>query len=183
MTLGLPISSGAFALIAAYFGAVLGLSLLKRVHIRSRTLHLLRAFFPSWRFFEDYGWAPLLLYRVRSQGGFMGEWMPVIEKLKPSPLSLFLNARGNHALACGNLLQHLISDLEDADDQNPASIEASVSYELTRRLVSQKVVASHPRGAISHYQFKLSTHLPDQPQAEIDDLMISRVYEANDVVF
>lgn len=165
-----------------YFLVILAFTRMKSMPIGGKVIFLFRAFFPSWKFFEDNGEVPHLFYRMKSKTEEWGPW-----KLYPEPLRLkfqnfFLNPEGNFALACGSLLQHLVDDIENEANSADTQIESTVPYRLTKNLVIDQVKKTKRIEAIFYYQFKISTELPSTPGnlsniKAMDDLLLSPTYE------
>ncbi|MEW6056675.1 MAG: hypothetical protein AB1540_08675 [Bdellovibrionota bacterium] len=161
-----------------YFFILTLLALLKRVHLPGRMINLLRAFFPSWRFFEDLGEVPVLFYRFRRKDQSLGDWKDMnAEKPRRSWLSLALNAQGNLLLAYQSLLQHVMSELAEIKDGQEDEFEHSVSYTLVKNLVRSKVLNEATLGTEMRYQFKISAILPGLPHEHGEELLCSPEYE------
>jgi hypothetical protein len=163
-------------IVILYFLLVISFSVMKTFSIPGKTIHLLRAFFPSWKLFEDSGQVPILFYRVSAIDENFHGWEVCLEKPPRQFRGLFLNAQGNYLLACQSLLQQLISDLQEHEDQNAETFEQTVSYRLTRNLALHEILKHHPAEGI-RYQFKLSTAVSTLPNTTVDDILISPVYE------
>jgi hypothetical protein len=132
-------------------------------------LFLLRAFFPSWRFFDDVG--PELRLEIRF-GGSEDQFSPWQNALPPIPRSiknLPVNPYGNFLHACHNLLNHLSGDIQEA--QNLNSVPDLVTYKLVRNLARFHVFErmSPP----FQFQFRLSAMHPDRAGEQI---LLSPVY-------
>jgi hypothetical protein len=153
-------------------GGVLVLALaatafLPRVTVRGQAVHLFRAFFPSWRFFEDVGPAPRLMHRrfEAGPGGAPGPWTDTVPPVPRGPLALLYNPAGNLRLACGSLVDQLVADLDALDEAALArgeldALDALVSYRLVRRLVEQRRASEgEDAGA---WQFRLVLDEPAQ---------------------
>jgi len=180
----MPLNENLILLLAAYFSVLIGFSVAKRSYFSGRAIYLLRAFFPSWRFFEDLGEMPTLYYRLRNEGQELGHWKLGLEKPNRSAGSFFLNPEGNYLLACGSLLQHLESELEETEENKTDHIEASVTYQLIRNLVLHQIEKSEKATGFKQYQFKITSALPGKiqdAQDSIDDLLISPVYERGSI--
>jgi hypothetical protein len=162
------------ALLLAYFALLLLLSRWKTATVPSRSVQLLRAFFPSWKFFDDIGDVPLLYVRVGATAETLGDWETALPRPARRWSALVLNAEGNFLLACGSLLQQLLGELEEADPAHPERVAESVAYELTRNLVCFRLAARAPLPPGTHYQFKLRTLVPDGGDGE--DVLVSPVY-------
>lgn len=162
---------------AFYFGILIIFSLLKVTYLKSRTVYLLRAFFPSWKFFDDIGEVPVLFYRVSEDGRDFGGWKICLEKSKRSLGSLFLNPQGNFLLACESHLQHLLTDLEENSNGGSVRIENSVSYQLTKKLVRFQIMKRGLVGERFWYQFKLSVMFPGEQDPRFEEVLLSPVFE------
>ena len=114
--------------------------------MEGRGLALLRALFPSWRFFEDTGQFPQLFYRVGS-----GPWLDGLQGRPRTVFSIFLNPAGNFLFAGNSLVDQLISDIGDTPDEKLSEISGTVSYQLVKRFVRHQV------GSVSgpEFQFKI----------------------------
>lgn len=175
----MPLSTTACAIIFGYFFVILILSKFKSRVFSGKTITLLRAFFPSWKFFEDVSEVPILFCRTGRHGGELGNWQPCLEKIPRSLGNFFLNATGNQILAFGSLLQHLAQDLENADETRPQDFEQTVTYRLTKNLVVHLLQDKILKREIQKYQFKVSAVFPgtDLIANASDDILVSRVYE------
>jgi hypothetical protein len=100
--------------------------------VKNRWVFIFRAFFPSWKFFEDSRAQYKLYYQKDNEG-----WLPAIELLSRKKLSLFLNSEVNFHLALDTLVQRFVMDL--AEEQLDST--KSVSYRLIKKLVAHKVVS------------------------------------------
>ena len=149
------------ALLVAYFALLVALSRWKSATVASPALQLVRAFFPSWKFFDDIGDVPTLL--VRWDGG---DWQPALPRPARKLRQLILNAEGNYLLAAQSLLQQLVAELEDADPAHPERVADSVAYELTRNLAQFELRrrAPHARGP---WQFMLRLTSPDGASEDV----------------
>ena len=140
---------------------LLALVLAKRRPARAPAWTLLRALFPSWRFFENISPAPLLSYRVARAHEEFGAWQTALPPVPRTPLSLVLNPRGNLHLASRSLVERFLDDLESMAPEEAAE---SVSYQLVQRLVQSELGTSAP-AEDRRYQFKLT--LPDESEGDV----------------
>ncbi|MBC7692030.1 MAG: hypothetical protein H7222_09685 [Methylotenera sp.] len=155
-----------------------------KAQVPGKTIHLLRAFFPSWRFFEDFGEVPALQIRMVISGEF-GPWEQALPKTRRSPTTLLLHAQGNFLLAAGSLLQQFLSDLEDHQDLQArglanGEISELVTYQLVQDLALDQFRRSHPKAR--HCQFKLCTLIQDEENpllSRVDDVLLSPVLAVN----
>jgi hypothetical protein len=143
-----------------------------------RALATLKVLLPSWRFFDDAAGSPTLWVRCAASGEELGPWRTPSRSVSRGPGSLFVNARGNLALAHHSLLEHLLSDVADLDERLEASaaaatVEQLVSYRLVTRLAKAQLPADAVR-----FQFKL-TVFPDVDDngERAEDVLISTFHE------
>jgi len=165
-------------LIFVYFAVILILSLKSPKSVPGKLAFLLRAFFPSWKFFEDCEYAPLLFYRVKEKNQEFEPWAPCLEKPKFQLSSLLLNPHGNFLLLSSSLILQLVGDLEEADERFANDLEKSVAYQLTKNLVSYQIKKTRVEQRDIKYQFKLCATYPATPLRAPEDMLISPVYEA-----
>ncbi|MCK6574147.1 hypothetical protein L6V77_23965 [Myxococcota bacterium] len=163
---------------SAALGALLALGLaatvfLPRTTVRGPAVHLFRAFFPSWRFFEDTGPAPRLMHRLVGPDGTTGPWLDTLPPVSRGPLALLYNPAGNLRLAFGSLVDQLVAELATIDEAALArgdlrALDALVPYRLVRRLVSERVgsgLAPAPAPALA-FQIRL---VLDDPRCAPDE--------------
>jgi hypothetical protein len=164
-------------LLICYFSALIAFSLLKRSAPSGslgKVIQLFRAFFPSWRFFEDFDEAPVLYYRLETGDGSYGTWERCLEKPKRRALDLVFNPHGNYVLAAGSLVQQLLSDIEQVEDSKPDEAEKLVSYQLTKNLVSYQIKKHQAHARAARFQFKIS--------ANTEDLLLSPSYALSEAL-
>lgn len=157
-------------LILAYFALLVVVSRWKSAAVPSRAVQLMRAFFPSWKFFDDIGDEPQLW--LRAGAATLGEWEPALPRPPRRWRALVLNADGNLLLACGSLVQQLCDELEAADPAHPEQLTTTVAYELTRNLVQYRL--RERAQPATRYQFKLRLHRVDGSD---EDVLVSPEYE------
>lgn len=165
-----------FILLLIFFILIFCLSFIKTRTLGGKKVNLFRAFFPSWKFFEDVGPVPRLFYKVTMQGQASTDWLPCWHQQQRKISHLFLNAETNYLLTCGSLLNQLVTELEEIDDAQLDSFTQSVSYQLTQRLVQEHIEQQHHNYKVTQYQFKVSAQLP--LNLEFQDIFISPEYEA-----
>jgi hypothetical protein len=153
------------------------LSILDPRQVKNHKLHLLRAFLPSWKFFEDIGSIPLLFFRVAPKDRDLSSWLPCWVKPKRKLRALFLNPEGNFTLACESLLQQLMSDLQEMDEKNLQKIEETPIYELIQNLVRFQIANQFSNTSHLQYQFKVCVRHLDSLTKETEDVLISPLYE------
>lgn len=155
--------STVIVVLVLYFLALAILSSLQPAEVSWRVAVLLRAFFPSWKFFEDYADIPKLFFRVRESD----PWKMLEEPRARTRLGLLINPGGNQALALGSLVQQLLFDLQKTKDV--PEFEKTVSFDLVRELVRRRVGPG-----VSSYQFKVANVI----NGHHDDILISPRYRA-----
>ena len=158
--------------LAGYLVVLVGLSLLKVVPVKSAAVQRLRAFFPSWKFFDDVGVVPVLLVRVGPDENDLGEWVPCLHQVRRRWYAPLVNPEATLQLAYGSLLSQLVAEVEDMPA--PYDVESAVSYQLTHHLVRANL-ATRPG---LRYQFKVCVVEPGRDVGLDDDMIISPVYAA-----
>ncbi|MEY4514369.1 MAG: hypothetical protein RLZZ450_6491 [Pseudomonadota bacterium] len=161
---------------------------------------MLRVLLPSWRFFDDVAASPTLLVRYGAAGDELGPWRAAgssplarptarLDKGPRGPGALFIQARGNLALAHHTLLVHLLSDVADLDDRLGADAVAdAVPLLVSYRLVTRLARAELPSRGAQRFQFKL-TVCPDADVRTVraglddrreptEDVLISQLHDA-----
>ncbi len=112
----------------------------------AKWIFLLRAFFPSWKFFVEPGPCLTLEYRFSQ-----GPWISSLEKIPRTFLTTFFNPRGNLLHACHNNLLHLAQDIEKLPaNADPASL---ISYQITHNMV--RFFLPTDRQTHRSYQFRV----------------------------
>lgn len=131
----------------------------------------LRALFPSWKFFDQFEWFPVLYYRVAFNENDFSDWNTCLKKPQRTLVSIFFNPNGNLYHASNSAVERLALE---ASQPNAASIENSVSYRIISNLVRSKIrLESGFRQSFS-FQFKIRAQSKDT----IDDIFISQIHEA-----
>lgn len=130
----------------------------------------LRLFFPSWRFFEDFGPTPVLSARVMTGSQEFGPWQETLPAAPRSAGMLFLNPFGNLRLALMDLVDRLLAD---AARLSPQELEQSLSFRLVRNAVEFSLRKQGHQGT-RRYQFKISL----QDSAGTEDLLVSETFES-----
>ena len=159
---------------------------LRSAPVPSPTVQLLKALWPSWRFFEDIGEVAVLRVRFGERASELGPWLPGLPRLSRRWSALVLSAEGNHLHACESLLQLLWSQMEEEAAEaeggalDVATLEDMVSYRLTHQMARHALQAGHlarEAGALAslHYQFELCAADPDGGE---EVLFVSPVHEA-----
>jgi hypothetical protein len=169
-------------LIFIYFFLILVLSAVKPFHFSGKMIYLFRAFFPSWKFFEDIGEIPVLYYRVSDKEENDLDWQPCLLKSKRRISSLILNPSGNYLLACESLLQQFVNDVQDLEEEALTKIEDSISYKLIQNLVCFQVREHSKNHSHLFYQFKVSIISQELHRQSDEDLLISPIYQVRNEV-
>ena len=166
-------------LLLVYFGMLIAFSMLKARPISGRATHLLRAFFPSWKFFEDSGDIAVLFFRIGARGQECGTWEAALPAPERSLKSLLWNPEGCFLLAAGSLLQQLASDLQEIPDGKENEFADSVSYELVRNLVRHAITQKYGDLRNHRYQFKVCAVSPGLSSYETtgEEMLVSPIYE------
>ncbi|HUP58019.1 MAG TPA: hypothetical protein VM598_11245 [Bdellovibrionota bacterium] len=121
--------------------------------IRSRTFQLFRVLIPSWRFFDVADPMPVLEFRLAAGDGDLGPWTDAIGvPYERKAWQLFWNATENERLARHSLVRQLLDDVNDAVEED---ISRSVSYELVRSLVLDRI-SRKPPGERRRFQFRMT---------------------------
>ncbi len=117
-------------------------------------LSLFRVFVPSWRFFDEAKPIPSLELRLAPEGNAWGAWLPVFDRLPDrSPWQLCFNPLENDRLARQSLLSRFLNEASDWKPGDQA-VTGSVSYELVRGLVLERVARESRKGKV-RFQFRL----------------------------
>lgn len=132
--------------------ACLVLALLPRRDVRGRGLALLRALFPSWRFFEEIEPGPLLQVATAGADGVFGPWRDAWSASTRTAAALIVNARGNLELAYQSLVDRLASEL----DESPEDPTRSITYRLVQRLIEVECLDPSERVPGRRYRFRLA---------------------------
>ena len=166
----------AIVLILLYFGLTYFFSWASGPQFSSKTIYYLRAFFPSWRFFEDMSKTPLLLVRSSEDGESFGPWGLLVGKITPSVSHFLFSPQGNLHHSYSNHLQHLIDDLNQS--QSDEDFGRSVGYRLTRNLVQFEIGKRSADFPGQYFQFKVSVQGEGQRAlpTDCDDIFISVVH-------
>ena len=94
--------------------------------MRALALLFLKPLLPSWRFFEEGEYAPVLEFRSSVQDVNRETWRPAPPRPARKWHHLFLNSHGNLFLWRQSALHRFVSDL---DDLKPGELERSSSYQ------------------------------------------------------
>lgn len=142
-------------------------------YVNARKMYLFRSLFPSWKFFEDIVYLPVLYMRTGNSSDLQDEqWVEVLPRIERNWKYLFMNPEGNLLHAYNSLIQQLEYDKEDTSLDNPDSLASSVSYLLVKNMVRKHIEgASH----ITHFQFKLRA-IKQGSSVDAEDTLISLVH-------
>lgn len=164
-------------LLLAFFILVVALSLLKTRYIEGRAIFLLRALFPSWRFFEEITEIPRLSYRWDQGNTEFGPWTQCFEKPKRKLSNFILNPEGNLLFAYGGILQHLLHDLENIEEDKTEEFMGSTSYQLVMNLARFHIRQQKEISENLKFQFKISTLLQGEDDRALEDVFISATHQ------
>lgn len=148
-------------------------------------LFLLRAFFPSWKFFDDVGAELRLEVRVGPANGssiespekLSGNWINCLPEIPRSFQNLFFNPEGNHLHACHNLLSHLKLDILESDAAHPETVLQKATYMMTHRLAEHQIHSLNLVDPPFWFQFRVLAHFPANPTRNVENLLISPIYK------
>ena len=143
-------------ILLCFFALLAAASLSKNRAINNKFLHLLRVFFPSWRFFEDLSELPVIEYRLKGATGEPGAWMNIVRP-KVSAGNLFLNPAGNLFLATQSLLEQVQAEISELDPENTQNFTRTASYELCVNLVKYEL--QKRTLGITSFEFRLKRRL------------------------
>lgn len=132
-------------------------------------LFLLRAFFPSWRFFDAAGPELRLEVRFGKAEPALGDWQNALPPIRRSFANFLVNPEGNFLHACHNLLNHLNDDIQELADLS--DVIKLTNYKLVRNLALFRVFEK--QDPPFWFQFRLSAHARYRPAEEI---LVSPVY-------
>ena len=144
--------------------AVLSCFRTKRLTLGSATL--VRLLVPSWRFYEEVGEVPELLYRTGSDPQKLGAWKPC---LSPPKRGLVLNSRENLFTACQGMVGQLVCEISEWEGPSAEDLLDSVPYQLVQNLVREHI--AHKEG---WFQFKVRPKMPQKPSP---DFLLSAVHK------
>ncbi len=160
-------------ILSLYLVSIFLLSLLKPNYVNQRKIYLFRCLFPSWKFYEDLSYIPILYYRSSLDGITFGDWQPAVEKISRNWRNLCVNSEGNLVHAYNSLLLQVESDKEDFTGKEQNEFVDSVSYQLARNLVEYKARAAGLNG--QYVQFRITSTMQGDP-ADYEDTLISLVH-------
>jgi hypothetical protein len=125
---------------------------------KSKAWLLLRALFPSWRFFEDVGTSGELFYRI--QRSEPEPWTPAIDPSERRLGNLFQNPHGNLRFAQQSLIDQLLQELELS-----TPIEATVPHQLVCNLIRERIQRLGSSRLEDRFEFRIlsESHAPEEP--------------------
>ena len=139
------------------------------VTLRQKWLFFFRAFFPTWVFFTEA--VGDILLEVQTPSG----WKRVIPPICRGPKNLFWNARNNMLHACNNSLHHLLTDVNELEQDTTEAIEALPSYKIVKNVVEYFIKESGI--PLKQFQFRLIIHYPAFAKKADDVFLVSPNYE------
>lgn len=118
-------------------------------------IFLLRAFFPSWKFFDQVGSRILLEVRtIESERDWSG-WVPVLPPISRGLGNLFFNPQGNVLHAAHTLVQNLSFEVLTQDETRPETTLNLTNYKLVKNLVEFHLRATQLSSFSKNYQFRV----------------------------
>ena len=145
-------------LLLLFFAAIVAMAVAKTPHL---PVQLLRAFLPSWKFFEDLGEVPVLYFRIKSAGQWT-EWKKWIDPIERKWWQLIFNPQGNLNLAYGSLVQELCDEIHKSKDIE--QLENSKPFQDLKNLLLERSLG------MSEVQFKI---VAEQAQGPSIDVLVS----------
>jgi len=127
-------------------------------------LHLIRALFPRWDFFEQVAYTFELKFK-RPGANF---WETLDFNQSRRPLTLFFNANCNFQLAQFNVIEHFVQDLHEIQNRDAHltteissdEIAALTTFKMLIGLLSVKLQAvEYPDDSV---QFKITAYSPTE---------------------
>jgi hypothetical protein len=161
------------AVLLLFGAAFVALAFGGRRLVPGRAFVWLRAFFPSWRFFEDIGPVPTLRWRAGASADALGPWRDAHTPHARPWTALLYNPKGNLTFAEHALVEHLLIDLDDVPDAAPDDAAQLVSYRLVQRVVEAQARAA---GGAGLYQFRVDLCATDAAPSESDVVLLSTVH-------
>ncbi len=145
-----------------------------KYYLKSRYFSLFRVFFPSWRFFQEVAYVPMVHVKVFTTDFREQEWQPLITKLQRSALRLFYNPRANLTLAYQSLLEQVVQDINDFENKDMDKFQFTNSYQLVNNLVQFKLREFVDFNQIVKYQFKIRL-IKQGDERDVHDVLISPI--------
>lgn len=160
-----------------WLALIIALSLTKRRQLGSRRLSLMRALFPSWRFFDQLEHVPKIFFRFSTEEGQYTPWQQLQLRTPRKFSALFFNPIGNLNFAFHSLTEQLISDVNDYQN-----FQETVSYRLMVEMVrfnlqKRQIETANQEKNLSLekskcFQFKVSI-LSVHTETITDDILVS----------
>ena len=163
-------------LLFSFFLLALLLALTKSRYVEGRAIFLMRALFPSWRFFEEITDIPKLFYRIENSPGQYDPWKPCLWRPTRSLSALLLNAEGNLMFAFGGVVQHLMQDLESVAPEDLEEFMKSPSYQLSKNIALHHLRQDYDSSTVRNFQFKICTVLQGEDDSALEDVFISATH-------
>lgn len=160
---------------SVYFALVAVVILQKRTQVRNQWFQMFRFFFPSWRFFEDLGFVPILSIRFGNSERKLGEWIQFPNTFSMGPMNLFFNPRGTFALAFRSHLAQLANEINEIE--NSREVEKLTSYMMTLRFANGECQSRK----LVFFQFRLLASVPDlaSQSSQVEEILVSKIYKAD----
>lgn len=142
-----------------------GICLLPSRRLKVGSATLTRLLIPSWRFYEEVGEVPELLYREGPNPQSLGPWKRC---LHPPTRGFVLNSRENLYLAARGAVGQLVSELSDWEIGESEDLADTVAYRLVANLVRAHIPAQQ-----GFFQFRVRPQLSGKPR---QDFLMSGVH-------
>ncbi len=163
------------ALILFYFLALALISIAPSKAVQNPALQLLKPFFPSWKFFDEIGFASQLWVRVAPHAAALGAWELALPQTRRDWQHLFVNGPEGLSLAYHSLLQQTLTEANTWDLETRGTFDHSTAFKLTHRLALHSLKGVDQLTPGSCYQFKIRATDANTPAGE--DRLISPIYE------
>lgn len=165
------VSGVIIACFVLYFFLLSCVVILRPVFISTKKLCFFKTLFPSWKFYDDISHLPVLYYRAGSRNEILEmPWIQAIEKLDRNLNQIFLNPTGNLYHAYNSLLEQLENDKEEVHEINGQDLAHSVSYQLTKNLVIDRIKLQLA-DTVECFQFKLTLEMQGAKDDVVDTLL------------
>lgn len=142
--------------------------------MESKFLTLFRVLFPSWKFFTGVTEIPALYYRILSEHGDAGPWLPVLKRPERKWYSVFFNPEGNLCLAVQSLFQQVEAEIGELEPEQVELFEQSVSFQLLKNLALITLRSERLLEPGISFQFKLNRIRQGDLSGSGEDFLISK---------
>jgi hypothetical protein len=170
---------GNFFPLILYIGLIIVFSLIKFPAIENKTLNFFKAFFPSWKFFDESVNTPVLLIRTQ-YNETLSDWQVAYPPPKTKWFHFLLNPQGNFYLAFHSHIQQLLGELTLCDEEETKKFHTLVTYKTTVNFARFKVLQLTAEA--KYFQFKISNieYIDNFNFQVLDDILISPITGVNE---